>query len=71
MPSGSMIMAGRIRTMSGFRVGMQAQVMPTLTSIEDHISDREAFHANSAWSPKVASGLLELVGDTLVMACWR
>lgn len=49
--SGSMSIAGRMRIMSGLRVGTHAQMMPTLTSTADHISEREAFQAKSGLCP--------------------
>ena len=38
---------GDMRETSGFRVGMQAHMMPTLTSIADHMNDSEAYPRNS------------------------
>src|SRR5690606_17489964 len=55
-PSGSMSMAGRILMNRGLRVGMQAHIMPTLTSTALHISDSDALKANSRWPPNRESG---------------
>ena len=54
--SGSAIMMGRILMIRGFRVGMQAQVIPTCTSTADHRKASDAFHGKSGLSPKAEVG---------------
>src|SRR5436853_720367 len=43
----SLMSLGNIRVINGFRVGMQAHMIPTLTSTADHIKDKDAYHAKS------------------------
>ena len=68
---------------SGFRVGIQAHMMPTLTSITDHMNDSDAYPIKSQQSFRIvdintrnvqAKSEYSVEPGTVpfwITACWR